>query len=250
MPTEKVHLDFLKKERLPDRQHLDFREDSPSPGLKSDSAESNNSKHICCLQCCCWKEPLPEVIPDATEKQVSLRRPKEDSCLSWCRCFSFCGETPSERFAYSRRFSQVSDEVPKWIDVQSPSIPVNLQIGVIQTKPERPLTANTPIRTAPLLYRPSTGASEWNEADANFSSQRTLLSSNEEEKTWQIRHNDPFLQRDLDEELRETLQAFNLLLYGEPAAKFLIDQLKKQQKSAYWRILCMLMNALVLFIPC
>ena len=61
----------------------------------------------------------------------------------------------------------------------------------------------------------------------------------------QIRCNDPFLQRDLDEELRETLQAFNLLLYGEPMAKFVIDQLQKQQKSAYWKILCMLLNALV-----
>ena len=40
-------------------------------------------------------------------------------------------------------------------------------------------------------------------------------------------------------------QAFNLLLYGEPMAKFVIDQLQKQQKSAYWKILCMLLNALV-----
>eukprot|EP01083_Nonionella_stella_P127007 384693_1 len=59
-----------------------------------------------------------------------------------------------------------------------------------------------------------------------------------------IRCNDPFLNRDLDIELMETLQSFDLLKYGVPLALFIIEQLKKQMIPTYWKILGALMNIL------
>ena len=64
------------------------------------------------------------------------------------------------------------------------------------------------------------------------------------EEDERIRTNDPFIKRDINIELVETLQAFNLLIFGKPLVLFIIKQLGKENRDSYWNILKELMNAL------
>ena len=47
-----------------------------------------------------------------------------------------------------------------------------------------------------------------------------------------IRTNDPFIVRDINTELRDTLQTFNLMIYGEPLIACIMNQIQKQNRDA------------------
>eukprot|EP01083_Nonionella_stella_P216295 777687_1 len=56
--------------------------------------------------------------------------------------------------------------------------------------------------------------------------------------------NDPFVARDIDRELCDTLHAFNLFVYGKPMVKCIVHQIQKQDHSSYWKVLDKVLNAL------
>eukprot|EP01083_Nonionella_stella_P013248 37330_1 len=87
--------------------------------------------------------------------------------------------------------------------------------------------------TSPMLY-----TNTWSE----FPLIRKLTTGKSSQRT--IRVNDPFVKRNINRELCETLQSFDLHHYGVPLALFIVDQFKKQKKESYWKILAVLMHAL------
>eukprot|EP01083_Nonionella_stella_P219995 787529_1 len=59
-----------------------------------------------------------------------------------------------------------------------------------------------------------------------------------------IRQNDPFTARNIKIELLQSLQAFDLMLYGPPLVECIVRQMQKQNRSAYWHILSEILYAL------
>ena len=55
---------------------------------------------------------------------------------------------------------------------------------------------------------------------------------------------DPFVERDIDAELRQSLQSCNLKVYGRPLAKLIISQMQRERRKSHVIILGELMHAL------
>eukprot|EP01084_Bolivina_argentea_P057953 105838_1 len=62
--------------------------------------------------------------------------------------------------------------------------------------------------------------------------------------TKRYRISDPFLSRNIDNELLATFQSFNLMEYGKPLGLFIISQLRQEDNSAYWKVLGALLTTL------
>eukprot|EP01084_Bolivina_argentea_P289726 497567_1 len=58
------------------------------------------------------------------------------------------------------------------------------------------------------------------------------------------RCNDPFIDRDIDFELLDTLRSFDLYVHGVALVHMIINQLQTQNRDAYWKCLGILMKAL------
>eukprot|EP01084_Bolivina_argentea_P174601 302416_1 len=71
-----------------------------------------------------------------------------------------------------------------------------------------------------------------------------ILESDELSKSENKRYRiiDPFLSRNIDDELLAAFQSFNLMQYGKQLGLFIIHQLKQEDKSAYWKVLGVLLK--------
>ena len=245
-----VHQSFVKSNEVP--SVFDYQPPSKDE-IENDDDNKEDNKHACCIACCLDCNANDDDDNDLDNDDFddfdeSKYDYDSDDINGGCCSIKRNKNRPKRRL-------KLNDEVittPSFgTSIKSVSSPHRKggyqQVVNLQTCPED--LNNTNLQTSAEIKEEiikrntlSMMNSEGSLGDMNT----TMMSSGQLQRqtVTRIRYNDPFLQRDLDMELKETLQSFNLLDYGEPLGKFIIEQLKKQHKNAYWKILGMLMNAL------
>eukprot|EP01083_Nonionella_stella_P305567 1066425_1 len=96
---------------------------------------------------------------------------------------------------------------------------------------------------APLIHLPFTR--QVRSSDEEDEEEEELEAKEEESKADKIKNTiDPFISRDLKVELSEVINAFDMIQYGRPMARFVISQIKEYGMDELWTILGVVMEAI------
>eukprot|EP01083_Nonionella_stella_P172932 594922_1 len=96
---------------------------------------------------------------------------------------------------------------------------------------------------APLIHLPFTR--QVRSSDEEDEEEEEFAAKEEESKADKIKNTiDPFISRDLKVELSEVINAFDMIQYGRPMARFVISQIKEYGMDELWTILGVVMEAI------